>query len=269
MKRGFAFVLCGVLASAACAGVFEPKIPREAAVAAAGESTAVPADVADTPAPVAPVAPLVPAPPAEPLTVLTGRQGYAVERPEILVRQRVFGRAHGVSLLAAACLDLPAQSAAVQDAYAAWHAKQATAIETVVHELSRYYFGERADEAQWPDLARALNLKDDIAPSLGQFTLEVACASLTQVLDKPRYDLVKLLADPAAFDAPDLPASAPAPPVPANPAAAQSATPVAAPATAAAPVEPAPAAVAPPRSGHPGMQSTPAPTFETVPIPHE
>lgn len=230
MKRVFAFILGGVLASVACAGEFEPKIPRGEAVSATAapvsadvtsdapaESTAPAASVA----PAEPAAPAVPALPAEPLTVLPGRQGYAVDRPEVLARQRVFGRAHGVSLLAAACLDLPEQSGAVQEAYAAWHAEQATTIETVVHDLARYYFGARAGEAQWPDLARALKLKDDILPSLGQFTLEVACASLTQVLDKPRYDLARLLADPAAFDTPGLPAPAPAPapPAPSNPAA--------------------------------------------------
>lgn len=196
------------------------------------------------------VTPAVPALPTEPLTVLPGRQGYAINRPEILARQRVFGRAHGVSLLAAACLDLPEQSGAVQEAYAAWHAKQAPAIETVVHELSRYYFGARADEAQWPDLARALNLKDDILPSLGQFTLDVACVTLPLVLDKPRYDLVKLLADPAAFDAPGIPAPTPMPPAAIPPAAAESVVPAVAPIA-------SPAAV------------PPAPTFEEKPATHE
>jgi hypothetical protein len=242
MKRLFAFVLCGMLVNAACANEFEPKNPREDAVAA----SAAPADAADMAAP---------APPAEPLTILPGHQGYAVDRPEILARQRVFGLAHGVSLLAAACLDVPGQSIAVQEAYAAWHAKQAAAIETVVHDLSRYYFGARADEAQWPDLARALNLKDDILPSLGEFTLEVACASLTQVLDKPRYDLARLLADPAAFDVPGLPASASSPrPVPASPAVAEPVMPATTPAAA---TEPPPAGV------------SPAPTFAENPIPHE
>lgn len=263
MKRGFAFVLCGVLASVACAGEFEPKIPRTDAVSAlaapvsADATSAVPAAPAAAVVPAEIAAPAVPALSAEPLTVLPGHQGYAVDRPEILARQRVFGRAHGVSLLAAACLDVPGQSGAVQEAYAVWHAKQAAAIETVVHELSRYYFGARADQAQWPDLARALNLKDDILPSLGQFTLEVACASLTQVLDKPRYDLTRLLPDPAAFDAPDVPAP---PPVAASAPAVTPAPGEAAPAPAAAGATaptPAPAAV------------SPAPTFEEKPTPHE
>jgi hypothetical protein len=41
------------------------------------------------------------------LEVLPKRQGYAFEEPGILIRQRLFGLAHGLSMLAAACLDLP------------------------------------------------------------------------------------------------------------------------------------------------------------------
>lgn len=51
------------------------------------------------------------------LAVAPERRGYAAEQSEILLRQRLFGRAHGLSLLAAACLGLPAYSTAIQDAY--------------------------------------------------------------------------------------------------------------------------------------------------------
>lgn len=128
------------------------------------------------------------------LEILPGRQGYAFEQPEILVRQRLFGLAHGVSLLAAACLDLPGHSAPIQDAYARWHAKQAKAIETLVLDLARYYFGSRADRSGWRDLVRALNLNDSIQGSLGQVSLQEACASLPAAMARPRYQLDKLLA---------------------------------------------------------------------------
>ncbi len=128
------------------------------------------------------------------LQALPGRTGYAHDQPEILLRQRLFGLAHGLSLLAAACLDLPAHSAPIQDAYAAWHAKQVGAISTIVHDLARYYFGPRADQARWPDLSRALNLADNIQPVLGQVTLHAACATLPEAIARPRYALDKLLA---------------------------------------------------------------------------
>ncbi len=144
------------------------------------------------------------------------RLGYAFEQPEILIRQRLFGLAHGLSLLAASCLDLPQHSEPIQDAYAAWHARQARTIEALVLDLSRYYFGPRAAEAQWQDLARALSLKDSILPALGETSLQDACASLPEAIARPRYELDRLLAEAAAETAT---AAAPvaAPPAPAKP----------------------------------------------------
>lgn len=127
------------------------------------------------------------------LEVLPGRHGYAFEQPQILVRQRLFGLAHGVSLLAAACLDLPEHSSLIQDAYANWHARQAKAIETVAQDLAKYYFGARATQAHWPDLVSALMLKDNIQPALAGIALTDACASLPAAIIRPRYDFATLL----------------------------------------------------------------------------
>jgi len=138
---------------------------------------------------------VAPATVVAPLAVKSGRQGYAHDDPQMLLRQKLFGLAHGVSMLAAACLDLPAYSMAIQDAYAAWHERQAEVIELLVKDLSRHYFGDRAGEARWQDVARALSLKDSILPSLGTVTIDAACASLPQALVLPRYDFAKLLAD--------------------------------------------------------------------------
>ena len=129
------------------------------------------------------------------LEVLPKRLGYDFDHPEILIRQRLFGLAHGLSMLAAACLDLPEHSTPIQNAYATWHLGQAKAIETLVLDLSRYYFGPRAAEAQWQDLARALNLNDSILPSLGAISLQDACASLPEAIARPRYQFDKLLAE--------------------------------------------------------------------------
>ena len=131
------------------------------------------------------------------MEVAPERRGYAADQPEILLRQRLFGRAHGLSLLAAACLDMPAYSKAVQDTYAAWYAKQAGTIEIIVRDLARYYFGPRAGEAQWFDIAYALKLPDSIQPALGEVTLHAACASLPEAIPRQRYALDKLLAGSA------------------------------------------------------------------------
>jgi len=130
---------------------------------------------------------------AEPLKALPGRIGYAFDQPEILLRQRLFGLAHGVSLLAAACVNLPEQSVATQTSFIAWHDQQAIAIDQVVHDLAAYYFGPQGEAAQWQDLTRVLKLKGRIDQSLGQFELSVACASLNQAITGPRYDIAALL----------------------------------------------------------------------------
>jgi hypothetical protein len=135
-----------------------------------------------------------PATSAPALQPLPGRTGYAFDKPDILLRQRLFGLAHGVSLLSAACVELPEQSVAMRQAYAAWYARHAQAIETIVHELGSYYFGDSAvATVQWQDLTRALGLKEDIRLALGGFELSVACATLAQAMAKPRYDLTTLL----------------------------------------------------------------------------
>ena len=155
-----------------------------------------PARAADVPgadgAAAADGAPTSAMPPA--LRPLPGRGGYAFDQPAILLRQRLFGLAHGVSLLAAACVDLPAQTVIVRQAYADWYARHARAIETIVHDLGVYYFGARpAADVQWLDIIHALGLKEDIHLALGEFELSVACATLTQAMAKPRYDLTALL----------------------------------------------------------------------------
>jgi hypothetical protein len=163
---------------------------------------------------------VTPATPTEAQPVLevpVQRMGYAFEQPEILIRQRLFGLAHGLSLLAAACLDLPAYSGPIQDAYAAWHAKQAKTIEAIVHDLARYYFASRADEARWPDLSRAMNLSDRIETALSEVTLHAACASLPEAIGRPRYELDRMLVegiDPGTREA----VAAPPAPTPAKPA---------------------------------------------------
>jgi hypothetical protein len=163
--------------------------------------------------------PTEPAAQAKPaLEVPPQRMGYDFDHPEILIRQRLFGLAHGLSMLAAACLDLPEHSTPIQNAYAAWHAEQARAIETLVLDLARHYFGPRAAEARWQDLALALNLNDSIHPALGQVSLQDACASLPQAIARPRYQFDKLLAEAdASATKPPVPAAEPTATAPEKP----------------------------------------------------
>lgn len=181
MKRAFAGILTALLLASAQA---EQGAPRE-----------------------------LPAPAPAALEIRPDHLGYAFDQPEILLRQRLFGLAHALSLLAASCLDLPGQSVPIQDAYAAWHVRQAATIEVLVHDLAAYYFGPRVGEARWPDLVRALNLTDSIQPALGPVTLEDACASLPAAIVRPRYELDKLLA-PDATPAADMAAAPAVPPAP-------------------------------------------------------
>ncbi|MBI5109346.1 MAG: hypothetical protein HZA62_11415 [Rhodocyclales bacterium] len=165
-----------------------------------------------------PAATAADAPVAAALTPL--HTGYAFEQPEILVRQRLFGLAHGLSLLAAACLDVAEQSGSAQEAYAAWHVRQAETISTVASDLARYYFADRAGDAVWTDISRALALKEDIREALGDVRLDEACATLPTAIRRPRYEFDKLLAASRAGAADTAPAVAAAPAPTSHPAAA-------------------------------------------------
>lgn len=119
--------------------------------------------------------------------------GYAFDNPEVLLRQRIFGLAHGVHLLLSACLDRNENAEAAQQAYDAWHAAQEKVLEDVRGMLAAHHFGNEAEHAHWQDVARVLGLKETIYPSLGGISLHEACATLPQALTQPRYDFVEQL----------------------------------------------------------------------------
>lgn len=121
------------------------------------------------------------------------RLGYAFDNPDILLRQRIFGLAHGVHMLLSACLDKNENAAAAQQAYDAWHTAQEKVIEGVRGMLAAHHFGNEAERAHWQDIARVLGLKETIYPSLGGVSLQEACATLPQALAQPRYDFAAQL----------------------------------------------------------------------------
>ncbi len=122
-------------------------------------------------------------PPLQPL-----QAGYAFEQPRIVVQQRLLGRAHGVSLLLSACMDKPEYIDPALAAYVPWREGQENAIALARLDLARHYFGARAGEARWPDLLRALNLKNQLDLAPGSAELAAACETLPLALQRPRYD---------------------------------------------------------------------------------
>jgi hypothetical protein len=115
--------------------------------------------------------------------------GYVFDQPRILTQQRLFGLAHGVSLLADHCFDDAAHGEDVRQAYAAWQQRQTATVALAQQELAHYYFAERATEATWPDLVSALGLKNALPARLDAAKLKVACATLPQALASAKTDL--------------------------------------------------------------------------------
>lgn len=135
-------------------------------------------------------------PAVEPLVPV--RHGYAFGQADILLRQRLFGLAHGVHLLMSACLDKNENAAAVQRGYDAWHVAQGPAIEALRATLAAHHFGAQATQASWQDIARVLGLKETIYPSLGTVSLAEACATFPEALGRPAYDFATQLRSPDA-----------------------------------------------------------------------
>lgn len=119
--------------------------------------------------------------------------GYAFEQPRVVAQQRLLGRAHGISLLVSACMDRPEYLDAALTAYIPWREGQESALAAAQQELARHYFGPRAGDARWPDLVRALNLKNQLDPAPGPADLAAACETLPQALRRPRYDFATQL----------------------------------------------------------------------------
>lgn len=136
--------------------------------------------------------------PAPPL-VSSERLGYAFEFPRVLAEQRLFGIAHGASLLATACLDSPEEADAAGEAYTKWYEQQQEQIELLKSELAEFYFGPRADEARWAHIAATLKLREAIGLAPGSEQLRAACATLPEALLQPRYDLAALFQLEAAL----------------------------------------------------------------------
>jgi hypothetical protein len=136
-----------------------------------------------------------------PPLVSNERQGYAFEFPRVLAEQRLFGVAHGVSLLATACLDSPAEAEAASAAYTRWYEQQQAQIDLLKNELAEFYFGAHAAEASWAHVAEALKLRTSLGLAPDSKELQAACASFPNALRQHRYDLTALFQLEAALAA--------------------------------------------------------------------
>lgn len=117
-----------------------------------------------------------------------GRQGYAFAHPRVLAQQTLFGLSHGISLLGRACLLLP-EGVAAQAAYELWEMANREVIERAEYELARYYFTPPAKAVSRLQLIQALGLRTELGLATDSPELAAACATLSQALEKPRYDL--------------------------------------------------------------------------------
>lgn len=166
------------------------------------------------------------APPPGSLTeralVRPDRMGYAFDEPEILLRQRLIGFAHGLRLLGRACLLDSAYSLEVEQAYSAWYQQQGATIDAMTRDLERWYFGDMAQESdatvRLREIVRILGLRAELR-ALSDEERNAACASFAQAIASERYDFVRLLSNSAVDPLPvPPPTSTEMPEVPAEPA---------------------------------------------------
>ena len=138
---------------------------------------------------------------AAPPLVSIERQGYAFEYPRVLAEQRLFGIAHGISLLAEACAKEPLYAQSTDAAYGQWYEQQQLLVESLKNNLADFYFGPGAGQASWKHIAATLSLRERISPEPGSEQMAAACASLPEALQQSRYDLNSLFQLEAAMAA--------------------------------------------------------------------
>ena len=120
--------------------------------------------------------------------------GYAFDRAPVLAQQLLYGRAHGVGLLAAACDSDTPIGIETRVAYAKWLETQIHAIAKMEHDLALWYFASDAQNATYADIIRAMHLPSRLSSSISDDDLSAACATFAQMLEGERYDLSALLA---------------------------------------------------------------------------
>jgi hypothetical protein len=109
--------------------------------------------------------------------------GYSFGNPRLLTQQLIWGRLHGVRLLALACHERGDQLAAL--AYVDWLDRQWPRIRAAGRDLARHYFN--GNQAPLAAIDGALNLTGSLNTPGDE--LMAACATLPQALAAPSNDL--------------------------------------------------------------------------------
>jgi hypothetical protein len=115
--------------------------------------------------------------------------GYAFDRPELLVEQRIWGIAHGARLLALACAEAGRMEAA--KAWVNWQERERPQILASGRVLGLHYFGR--EDAPPEAISAMLGLAPALA--LPPEELAPACATLAEALAQPRYELERRRAE--------------------------------------------------------------------------
>jgi hypothetical protein len=110
--------------------------------------------------------------------------GYSFGKPRLLTQQLIFGLAHGMGLLAAACRE-EANGATIAEAHERWLNRYRPRIDEARREVSRHYFD--GNEASPEAIGDALHLKSQLGERSAE--LAAACASFTDAIASSRYDL--------------------------------------------------------------------------------
>lgn len=111
--------------------------------------------------------------------------GYAMEFPEILADQQVWGIAHGARLLALTCARHGYPAAA--EAWVNWQEREAPEITALTTRLGQHYF--RRPDVPLYAIAAALGLRQSL--ELAPEVRDAACNTLGAALAQERYDLAK------------------------------------------------------------------------------
>ena len=110
---------------------------------------------------------------------------YAFDQPEVLAMQRTFGVGNAVTILGAACVDVPAAKASFET----WQQSNGALLQKMTQKLAFYY--------RMPQDADALQLQKQVAArmylkttlDLDGAALTEACESLPQTLALPSMNL--------------------------------------------------------------------------------
>lgn len=112
---------------------------------------------------------------------------YAFDSPRLLTRQIQFGLAHAIDLLGRTCLDRGKNMEDVRASLKEWQDRHLETIKEVLDELSAHYFAGQTNPTTNEAIARTMHLPPQL--DISDQELDAGCASFSQAVASPRYDL--------------------------------------------------------------------------------